>query len=251
MRSCLIALCLAAGGTALVTSTSRTFAVEDALNVFDGVWVSVTPPGPHVVFNRIGLQTREASLPSLGQASITTSNGENGSNYRVSGEGFSCLYLILTTNQRSKMVWDLKSGQSVCMKSAVLERADDISSPDASKNTSSQTIVRETALVPQKPPLRTEPSLLEMISSGRWCTSQRSYSLQFEGNTITWRANNGTDTESIVYNNSSEAKTRTQRSVHTDSGSVAVGTTWIYTTVGSSKINVVKEGGGSFVLTRC
>jgi hypothetical protein len=52
-----------------------------------------------------------------------------------------------------------------------------------------------------------QPSLLETISSSRWCTSRRSYSLQFNGDSIIWRDNNGsTDEESMVYDHSSEAK---------------------------------------------
>lgn len=101
----------------------------DPTQIFNGVWVAVSPPGPHVVFNMISLGQREASLPIVGQATISPSNGENGSNFRISGAGFTCFYLILTTSQRTRMVWELKSGQDVCFKSAAFEQADN---PDAS-----------------------------------------------------------------------------------------------------------------------
>jgi YARHG domain len=97
---------------------------SDTMQIFDGVWVSITPPGPHVIFNKIGFSQREASLPTLGQATINPSNGEDGSNFRISGPGFTCYYLILTAEARRKMVWELKSGQDVCLASAVFEQAD-------------------------------------------------------------------------------------------------------------------------------
>jgi hypothetical protein len=96
----------------------------DPTQIFNGVWVAVNPPGPHVVFNVISLGQREASLPVLGQATIGPSNGEDGSNFRISGPGFTCFYLILTTSQRTRMVWELKSGPELCFKSASFEQAD-------------------------------------------------------------------------------------------------------------------------------
>lgn len=107
-----------------LASTVGAQAQGDPTQIFNGVWVAVNPPGPHVVFNTISLGQREASLPILGQATIGPSNGEDGSNFRISGPGFTCFYLILTTNQRTRMVWELKSGGDVCFKSAAFEQAD-------------------------------------------------------------------------------------------------------------------------------
>jgi hypothetical protein len=108
----------------LLASNVGAWGQGDPTQIFNGVWVAVNPPGPHIVFNTIGLGQREASLPILGQARISTSNGEDGSNFRISGPGFTCFYLILTTNQRSTMVWELRSGPDVCFKSAVFAQAD-------------------------------------------------------------------------------------------------------------------------------
>jgi hypothetical protein len=223
---------------------------DDPLQVFDGVWVSITPPGPHVVFNRIGGQTRLASLPILGQATITASNGENGSNFKVSGEGFSCFYLVLTTNQRSRMVWELKSGQSVCMQSAVLERADDTAADNAPKATSPQ---NSTSPPVVRPKARVEPTLLAMIASGRWCTERRSYWLKLNDRSIVWKDSFGsTDIEEVIYDSATEAKTKTQRSSHSDGDNVPIGTTWVYYSNGTSTINVAKNGvKRTFSLNRC
>jgi hypothetical protein len=103
--------------TLLTLLPAAAFAQSDPLALFDGVWASVNPPGPHFVFNKVSLQTREASLPLLGQASIRVSNGENGSNFLVSGEGFSCQYFVAKINN-AEMTWDLKGGSSVCFPSA-------------------------------------------------------------------------------------------------------------------------------------
>ena len=104
--------------------SSSAIAQVDQMAIFSGVWVAVNPPGPHVVFNLINSGQREASLPIIGQAMITASNGEDGSNFRISGPGFTCFYLILTTSQRTRMVWELKSGPDLCFKTAAFEQAD-------------------------------------------------------------------------------------------------------------------------------
>jgi hypothetical protein len=94
--------------------------------------------------------------------------------------------------------------------------------------------------------------LLQKISANRWCTSSRSYSLQLAGNTVIWRDNLGSvDTEAIVSNNVSEAQTTTQRSVHTDGNSEAIGTTWYYRPSGADRIFVRSSGNKSFFLKRC
>jgi hypothetical protein len=104
-------------GVFCVLLTVAAYGQNDPLSIFDGIWVSVNPPGPHVVFNKVGLGTREASLPVVGQASIRVSNGENGSNFLVSGEGFSCQYFVGKVNNR-EMTWELKGGSSTCFPSA-------------------------------------------------------------------------------------------------------------------------------------
>ena len=88
----------------------------DPLALLDGVWVSVNPPGPQVIFNQLGLGQRAASLP-MGQAAIRVSDGRSGSTLRVSGEGFDCFYVVSPISQR-EMVWQLKEGSSVCLPSA-------------------------------------------------------------------------------------------------------------------------------------
>ena len=97
----------------------------DVLSIFDGVWVSISPPGPHIVFNRISLNSREVSLPNIGQASVGLSDGRGGSNFRMSGSGFDCFYSILGTSNNQKLVWELKVGDKVCPESAVYEKLSD------------------------------------------------------------------------------------------------------------------------------
>src|ERR1700730_10553018 len=48
--------------------------------------------------NAAGISTREASLPTLGQASIRLSDGNMGSNVKISGEGFDCYYYVFKIN---------------------------------------------------------------------------------------------------------------------------------------------------------
>ena len=92
----------------------------DSLGLLDGVWVSVNPPGPQIIFNKLGLGTRAASLP-MGQATVRVSDGLSGSTLRVSGEGFDCFYLVSPIN-RGKMVWQLKEGSPVCLPSMALDK---------------------------------------------------------------------------------------------------------------------------------
>jgi hypothetical protein len=94
---------------------------RDPLDIFDGVWVSVTPPGLHIMFNKGGLNTREASLPTLGQASIRLSDGNMGSNVKISGEGFDCYYYVFKINTRD-MIWEFKGGAAICPRSAHWEK---------------------------------------------------------------------------------------------------------------------------------
>ena len=95
-------------------------AQRDPLAMFEGVWVTVTPPIRHITFYRVAGGQREAALP-FGHASIRVSNGEHGSTLRVSGRGFDCYYWVGKIDSK-KMTWELRSGSSVCMKSMVLEK---------------------------------------------------------------------------------------------------------------------------------
>ncbi len=89
--------------------------------MFNGIWASVNPPGPHVTFTRTGLHTVDASLPVLGQSQLRVSNGEGGSNLKASGQGFDCYYFYSPINPR-KMVWDWRSGDSTCPPSMAFEK---------------------------------------------------------------------------------------------------------------------------------
>jgi hypothetical protein len=231
-----------------------TAAADDALQIFDGMWVSTSPPGPHIVFNKIG-QTREASLPNLGQASIASSRGDSGSNYQISGAGFTCYYLILTTNARAKMVWELKSGSSGCFANAVFERVDNDGQRANATTPATPVTVTPTAPVqnPVPPPSAAMPrNLLETMAAVQWCTLKRTYSLQVTGKNVVWTDGSGSvDREVVVYNYSDAAQTITQTSVHPDSASEPVGTTWTYNSVSRNKIVVKSNTGKSFSLTRC
>lgn len=94
---------------------------QDPLGIFDGIWVSVNPPGPQIIFNKIGGGLRQASLPVLGLATITVSDGRDGSNLKVSGSGFTCYYLFGRISSR-EMTWDLKSGPPACPPSAQFKK---------------------------------------------------------------------------------------------------------------------------------
>src|SRR4051794_24050273 len=95
--------------TGLLLSVGAPAQSEQAnpLDYFNGIWASVNPPGPHVNFLRVGLGTREADLPVLGHAAMRVSNGEYGSNLKVSGDGFDCYYFFAQITAR-EMTWELK-----------------------------------------------------------------------------------------------------------------------------------------------
>jgi hypothetical protein len=97
----------------LLLAAAPAHSQQDPLRIFDGIWVSVNPPGPHVTFNKVGGGVREASLPTIGQATIRVSDGQSGSNLRVSGEGFDCFYFFGQIDPR-EMTWEFKSGSAVC-----------------------------------------------------------------------------------------------------------------------------------------
>lgn len=95
---------------------------ETLLSAFDGTWVSIFPPGPVVNFFKVSFGSRQVSLPNLGHATVVISDGNFGSNFKVSGVGFNCFYMVLFTAGYGKMVWDFKGGDSLCYSSAVFER---------------------------------------------------------------------------------------------------------------------------------
>jgi hypothetical protein len=101
----------------LLLSATPALSQTDFLSYFDGLWASVSPPGPIVLFYQTGFGTRGASLPVLGQASVRLSNGEYGSNLKVSGEGFDCYYFVARISSR-EMIWEIKGGRAVCPSSA-------------------------------------------------------------------------------------------------------------------------------------
>src|SRR5262249_346872 len=104
------------GASVLIVGEARC-QQHDPLAIFDGIWPSVNPPGPHFYFNKTSLNAREASLP-FGQAQIRVSDGRDGSNFKVSGTAFDCYYFVSKISEKD-MVWEWKSGSSpVCPKSA-------------------------------------------------------------------------------------------------------------------------------------
>jgi hypothetical protein len=231
----------------------------DPLAIFNGIWVSVKPPGPQVIFDKVGLNTREASLPNFGQASIRVSNGENGSNFLVSGEGFSsgsgfsCFYLILTTNQRTQMVWELKSGPSVCFASAVFERVNDPVSPTSPP----QSPTPSPSIVPSppqslQPPRVAVPNFLEAAAQDRWCVSGRVYSLRVADNTIVWTDDRGfIDRETVIEISRSGVRSVTRQSIHPGYSGQPIGKGWSYSSGGQDTINVTPSEGRPFMLRRC
>lgn len=105
---------------------------------------------------------------------------------------------------------------------------------------------------PRPPPAAPSTALLETASASRWCTPNRSYSLTVDGRSIRWTDSFGSvDVERILENESSYARTVTPMSRHSDGDSVPAGTTWTYSSSGSGRISVSKEGGRPFSLKRC
>ena len=113
---------------------------------------------------------------------------------------------------------------------------------------------------PDTPPTTSSPVptiapklLFQRIAGSRWCTSSRSYTLQFYGNTVVWRDNLGSiDVETVSSNGPTDAQTITQKSLHQDGKGEDPGTTWSYHLIGSDKINVKSSNGKApFSLSRC
>jgi hypothetical protein len=108
----------------VIVSPTMSIQGDDILARFSGAWVPTSPPGPQIFFNQTALSARVVNLPNLGQAIIKTSNGENGSNFQMSGQGFNCYYMVIFLRGNLRMVWDLKSGDAVCMTSNTYELAE-------------------------------------------------------------------------------------------------------------------------------
>lgn len=89
---------------------------QDRLKILDGTWVSVNREGSQIIFHRGSGAVRQASLPELGHVTVTVSDGKDGSNLKVSGQGFDCYYRFASIGPR-EMTWDLKSGSSTCPRS--------------------------------------------------------------------------------------------------------------------------------------
>ena len=98
--------------------------VNDPLVVFDGTWVSVNPPVFYLIFNKVALGIRQVSLPNIGQGNIKLSDGANGSNFQISAANINCYYFVTFTNNRQKMIMELKAGESLCLQSSILEKAE-------------------------------------------------------------------------------------------------------------------------------
>lgn len=95
---------------------------QQGLIMFKGTWVSVYPtPGQQFSFNKTSGGGREVSLPLLGHATITASNGKDNSNLKVSGEGFDCYYRFTQVGP-GEMLWTLKSGPPACPASTHFKR---------------------------------------------------------------------------------------------------------------------------------
>jgi len=106
------------------SSTLSSPKVDDPLMRFDGAWVPTSPPGPQLFFNKVALGGRVVNLPTLGQAAIRVSNGESGSNFQISGQGFNCFYAVVFLKGNQRMIWDLRAGDPVCMPSNAYEQVE-------------------------------------------------------------------------------------------------------------------------------
>ena len=97
---------------------------NDPLYVFEGTWVSVNPPVFYLIFNKVALGIRQVSFPNIGQGNIRLSDGSHGSNFQISAANLNCFYFVTFTNNRQKMVMELKAGENLCLQSSILEKAE-------------------------------------------------------------------------------------------------------------------------------
>ena len=143
---------------ALIFAWPRTgLAQLNLLDDINSVWVAVQPVGMHLSFYALSLGQIEASLP-MGQAILQISDGDGGSNLKVSGAGFNCFYLV-TLITADEMVWELKKGDAVCFASAHLKK---VIRPQQDKINGDRH--GESALPPK--PLEKQPSSDGMLNSG-------------------------------------------------------------------------------------
>jgi hypothetical protein len=160
-RSTCYALAFSLIGTALAQTQL------DPLAMYEGVWVSSTTAA-RFIFAKVGTD-RIVSLPTQGQATLRVSNGENGSNLRVSGEGFDCFYLASRINSRT-MTWELKGGNSLCPAPTRLERLEDPTPPPQP--------------APQPPPPPPPPPQPSMPSRSNWNHNGSTMTVVAQGNRL-------------------------------------------------------------------
>jgi hypothetical protein len=130
---------------ALVLSSSAQGQETDILQQLDGLWTAEwvatgNSKLEQVQFNRNAVNRHTAALPFFpGLATITLSDGSGGSDIKVSGTGFDCLYAYSTYN-KDYFAWTYKAGGGGCVPSAKFLRVLPSRADDA-------TIVKE-AIVP-------------------------------------------------------------------------------------------------------
>jgi hypothetical protein len=78
----------------------------------------------YLIFNKVALGIRQVSLPNIGQGNIKLSDGAHGSNFQISASNLNCYYFVTFTNNRQKMIMELKAGESLCLQSSILEKAE-------------------------------------------------------------------------------------------------------------------------------
>src|ERR1700748_873108 len=104
-------LCTVFAAILICLSFKPVMAQQDQLKFLDGIWFPTNPPGGQIVFTKIAGGMRQASLPVLGGATVSISDGRDNSNLKVSGQGFDCYYFYgLLSRDGRKMQWVLKSG---------------------------------------------------------------------------------------------------------------------------------------------
>jgi pimeloyl-ACP methyl ester carboxylesterase len=102
-------------------SDTRKFWTGDPLQILDGVWITMNPPGEQLLFYRTSAGLHEVSFPRLGQATVVASDGLSGSNLKASGQNFDCYYTLAIIGNTA-MTWEFKNGSPVCPSSMYLRR---------------------------------------------------------------------------------------------------------------------------------
>jgi len=145
----------------------------DPLAIYEGSWINSAQS--IVIFSKVS-GGRMVGLPT-GQAMLRSSNGEGGSNIRMSGEGFDCFYLASPIDAKT-IGWELKNGSSVCPPSTRLQK---LPSPDEPKPAPAPPPPppASTYVAPPAPP----PTLLPAQSN--WYHNGSTMSVVVQGNDIT------------------------------------------------------------------